>query len=153
MIHDEYDGWTPKLVADQFCDALRWVRRSTGPVGPAGIRSGQPAYIATLEEFMEDFGLPETADDEEELRPSYPLPSPEQVTRHLDALEWARVYLIPHHEGSARMLGLWAMCKITRRPFDKAVKARGLPRHAAYALRDRALSLISQGLQRDGVKP
>ena len=151
---DDYQGWTPRRVGEQLVEALRWVRRAGGAVGPAGIRSGQPAYIATLEEFMEDFGIPEVADDEEGARPMRIDPSPAQVSRYLAALEWSAIYLIPDHEGSARMLGLWAACKAHKRPFDKAVRERAnISRGAAYALRDRALSIISQGLQRDGVEP
>ena len=49
------------------------------------------------------------------------------------------------------MVGLWSLCKVSRRSFAGAVKARGISRPAAYQLRDRGLSMISQGLQRDGV--
>lgn len=150
MIQDQHEGWTPKIVGNQMIEALKWVRR-TGPVGPAGIRSGQPAYVATADEYFEDFGLRESA-DEEEAR-SYPQPSPAQISRHLAALEWPLTYLLPHHEGSARTVGLWAACKANKRPFDAAVRERGISRSFAYALRDRGLSIISQGLERDGVQP
>lgn len=153
MTPDDYHGWTPKLVSDQFVAALKWVRRYGGSVGPTGMRSGQPAYLPTFEELLEDFGIPERADDDPE-RGLEVQPSPAQISRHLAALEWPANYLIPAHDGSARMLGLWAYCKASRRPFDQAVKDQcKMSRGAAYALRDRALSIISQGLERDEVEP
>lgn len=153
MFTDEYSGWTTKIVGEQFVAAIKWVRRSGGSVGPTGIRSGQPAYLPTYEELLEDFGIPERADDEPE-NVLFVQPTPEQISRHLAALEWPADYLIPEHDGSARMLGLWAYCKATNSPFDQAVKDQcKMSRGAAYALRDRGLSIISQGLTRDEVTP
>lgn len=79
------------------------------------------------------------------------MPSHERITRHEAALEWPATYLIPDHQGSVRMLGLWAATKINKRSFARVVKARGVARNMAYQLRDQGLSLISQGLDRDGV--
>jgi hypothetical protein len=153
MIDEDLPAWTPKMVSEQFVAAIKWVRRYGGSVGPAGIRSGQPAYLPSYEELLEDFGIFERADDEEERRTQVQ-PSPEQISRFLAALEWPADYLIPAHDGSARMLGLWAYCKATRSPFDQAVADQcKMSRGAAYALRDRALSIISQGLTRDEVRP
>ena len=146
-----HDGWTPDLVGEALLDAMRWVRRHGGPAGPRGFRSGQPAYLPTFEELLEDFGIPERAGDEEEERDLILPPTPAQVSRHLAALQWPADFLCPAHIGSARMLGLWAICKVSRRSFAGAVKARGVARGIAYQLRDRGLSMISQGLDRDGV--
>ncbi|GHC45582.1 hypothetical protein GCM10007315_03810 [Gemmobacter tilapiae] len=105
--------------------------------------------------FESGWGLPERPDDDdlEACRLTIP-PSAAQITRHLSALEWPATYLVAHgHSGSAQMLGLWATCKAYRRPFDRACEARSIGRSAAYALRDRGLSLISQGLARELVMP
>ncbi|NGM47924.1 hypothetical protein G5B31_20615 [Rhodobacter sp. SGA-6-6] len=78
--------------------------------------------------------------------------SARQVSRHEAALTWPTIYLVGAGlQGSARMVGLWAACKAYRRPFSKAIEGRGVSRPAAYALRDRGLSIISQGLARDRV--
>ncbi|MGO4909536.1 hypothetical protein ACEN2J_14520 [Pseudorhodobacter sp. W20_MBD10_FR17] len=145
-----YEGWTPDLVSQAMLDAIRWVRRQGGSAGPRGMRSAMPDYVPTFEELLEDFGIPERADDEPERALEIP-PTPAQVSRHLAVLEWPADYLCPANVGSARMLGLWAACKVTRRPFAEAVKGRRVARGAAYALRDRGLSIISQGLEWDGV--
>ncbi len=77
---------------------------------------------------------------------------PAVVSRHRAALEWPAIYLCPGNVTSARMLGLWAACKAGKRPFDKALEARGgIARAHVYRYRDRGLSLIAQGLVRDRV--
>ncbi len=147
------DGWTPARAGEQLVAAMKWARFAAGRVGPAGIRSGQPAYMPTDDEYFEDFGLREVADPED-VPPMRIQPSPAQISRHEAALQWPAIYLVGEgREGSAKMVGLWAACKAYRRPFASAVKERGIPRGLAYQLRDRGLSLISQSLARDGVKP
>jgi len=74
-----------------------------------------------------------------------------QVSRHEAVLAWPATYLCPDHHGSARMCGLWAASRAYKRSFDQALKVRGVGRSLAYRLRDRGLSVISQGLDRDGV--
>ncbi len=101
---------------------------------------------------QEGWGLPEIAgDDPIDDRPIRLLPSPAEISRHLDALAWAARYLCPANAGSARMVGLWATCKASTRPFGQAVEdLRSLGRSQAYRLRDRGLSFISRGRDRDG---
>lgn len=153
----DYDGWTPKLVGEQMVEAIRWVARYGGSVGPASIRSSMPTFKPTLDDFADEgWGFPEVAadDGEHDDRPARALPSPGQVSRHMAALQWPAEYLMPVHAGSAQMLNLWLACKAARKPFDQAVKRRGtVSRAAAYSLRDRGLTLISVGLTRDGVPP
>ncbi|KQB17497.1 hypothetical protein LY44_00908 [Rhodobacter capsulatus] len=147
------EQWTPKAVGETMIEALRWAQWAAGRVGSGGIKTVALPFVVTLDEHLANgWGLPETAgDDEPDPRRLRVMPSPVQVARHEAALDWPRQYL-RDHEGSARILTLWLRCKITRKPFDAAVKARGtISRTTAYALRDRALSVISQGLDRDGV--
>jgi hypothetical protein len=108
--------------------------------------------VADFEAHCEEgWGLPEIADEPDEAFVRIQ-PSARQVTRHEAALQWPAVYLVGAGlQGSARMVGLWAACKAYRRPFAKAIEGRGVSRPAAYALRDKGLSLISQGLTRDRV--
>lgn len=146
------DGWTPQLVGEQLLEAMRWVRR-TAPAGPRGmVTAALPTVSLTLDDFLaEGWGLPEVADDDEPERELVLPPSAKQVSRHMAALQWPADYLCPQHVGSARMVGLWAACRAYRRPFSKAIEGRGISRPAAYQLRDKGLSLISQGLTRDRV--
>lgn len=111
-----------------------------------------PEAFLTDEEFAAmGWGLKESVDNPDDIPQMRVQPSPAQITRHLDALEWPMRFLCPANVGSARMLGLWAACKVFKRPFSKAIDGRGISRPAANQLRDRGLSLISQGLTRDGV--
>ena len=146
------EGWTPKLVGEALIEAIRWVRRCGGRVGPGGFATARlPEAILSLDDHLAaGWGLPETADEPEEARLVI-RPTPAQIDRHLAALQWPATYLCPANHGSARMVGLWATCKATRQPFARAIDGRGVSRPAAYALRDRGLSLIAQGLDRDGV--
>lgn len=146
------DGWTPKLVGEALVDALRWVRYAAGRTGPAGmVSAAMPEAILSAEDRLA-LGWDAAIEADAEDRPPLLLrPSAQQVSRHLEALEWPAVYLLPDHKGSARMLGLWAAYKAYRRPFDAAVKERGVHRSMAYQLRDRGLSLIAMGLTRKKV--
>lgn len=145
-----HDGWTPALVGEALIEAMHWVRRHGGPAGPRGMSSVQFNFVADLDVHLEaGWGLPEIAGEDEPEECELILPAtPAQVSRHLAALQWPADYLCPERIGSARMLGLWAVCKVSRRSFAGAVKARGVARGMAYQLRDRGLSIISQRLER-----
>ncbi|AXQ95049.1 hypothetical protein D0Z66_03710 [Cereibacter sphaeroides] len=74
-----------------------------------------------------------------------------QVTFYETVLEWPARYLCPDNVGSARCVGLWARCKARKASFAAGAEARGLAKRHAYALKDRGLSMIAQGLERDRV--
>lgn len=146
--------WTPELTGTVLIEALRWVQRHGGLVSPRGFKVTAMPFSATLDDHLaEGWGFPEIAgDDREPPPPLRVLISPAEVSRHMAALEWPALYLCPDHIGSARMVGLWAASKARRVSFSGAVKAMGtLSRLHAYRLRDRGLSIISQGLDRDRV--
>lgn len=156
--HEPIDQWTPDLVKHRMIEAIRWAQYSVGPVGPSGIRSTMPSYAPTLEERLEEgWGLPDGPDEEEErarakmLRVMLP---PDKVSETIRVLEWPARFLVPNHAGDARVLGLWLRCKVLRLSFDEAVKRRRyLDRGLAYRMRDRALRIISLGLDKAGEKP
>ncbi len=150
------DQWSPKLVGERLVEAVRWARYNVGPVGPSGMRSGLPTFAPTLEDRLaEGWGLPDGPDEEEKQMAQRRLriaPSPEKISFYLSALEWPAHYLVPHRAGDARVLNIWVRCKVYSRPFNEAVDRRQyLSRAMAYRMRDRALSTISVGLDRDGV--
>ena len=152
---EQIETWTPKRVGEAMTAALRWATYSGGKVGPAGLRGSMPSFIASLDDHLDEgWGLPEVAGDEEpgDGKRLVVQATAAQITQHEAALLWSARYLCPDYEGSARMLGLWLRCKVYRRPFDDAVKRRGtISRATAFRLRDRGLSIISTGLDRDGV--
>lgn len=145
--------WTPERVGDALVAALRWAHRAGGRVGPGGMVGARlPEAILSMEDRLElGWGLHELADPDD-APPMQVQLSAAQVSRHEAALEWPARYLCPDHAGSARIVGLWAACKARRISFDAAIKRRGtIARATAYRMRDKGLSLISQGLDRDGV--
>jgi hypothetical protein len=111
-----------------------------------------PEAILTMEDRLAlGWGLHEVADPEEE-RPLRVQLSAAQVTALEETLQWPAKYLCPAHEGSARMVGLWAACRARKSSFDGALRARKtIARATAFRLRDRGLSLIAHGLDRDEV--
>lgn len=139
-------GWTSKAVKDTLVEAVRWVRYSGGPVGPAAIRSCMPHYAATLDDHLEEgWGLPESADDELEVTEMRISPTPERVDELVDALTWISRFVTATNPGSARMLSLWLRCRVERHNFVEALGGK-VSRGHAYRMRDRALSLIAIAL-------
>lgn len=166
----DLETWTPKLVGERMVEAVRWAAFTGGKVGPGGIKGSMPSFNPTLDDHLDEgWGLPETAGDEEPGNGKRLVvqATAAQITAYEAALNWPAVYLYPAHEGSARLLCLWVRCKVHRRPFEGAIKARysrmvqrdgdkaqrewGMSRATAFRLRDRGLSIISVGLDRDGV--
>ncbi len=152
MIGREDDCWTPRRVRDCLIEALAWVKRSGGPVGPAGIKSCMPSYAATLEDHLEEgWGLPESADEAEtgdgRTKKIFIPPTSDMVEDFVRRLSWVSLYVHPTNPGSARMLALWLRCRIDRRDFGQAVDALRVGRSHAYRLRDRGLSMIAAALQ------
>lgn len=159
MMHRELppDVWTPKRVKEVLAEAVKWVRRSTGPVGPSGIRGSMPAYIPTLEDHLEEgWGLPEVAGDDEPDDRKLELPvTPERADYLMRSLSWVAVYLInDNHRGSGLMVSRWMAHSGGKGSggFNAAIRRAGVSRTHAYRLRDRGLSLIAQGLTKDGVR-
>lgn len=145
--------WTPKAVGEQLIEALRWARYSAGRTGPGGLATMRlPETILTPEDRLELGWDAAVEVDPDDLPPMRIRPSAAAITRHLSALEWPARYLVAADlVGSARMVGLWAACRAYNRPFNRALDARGIHRAFGYRLRDKGLSLISQGLDRDKV--
>ena len=147
--------WTPKLVGEQLVEAMRWVRRFGGTTGPRAYGTINLNFKASLHDHLaEGWGIPELAEyDESEAEKDDRLilpPSAAMVSRHLAALQWQADYLCPDHIGSARLTGFWAVSKARSIPFERILQGR-VSRAHAVRLKDRGLSLISQGLARDGV--
>ena len=151
------ETWTPKLVRDRMIEAVRWARYNAGPTGPAPMRSAMPAYAATLEDHLEEgWGLPEKAEGvDEEGKVTRVQLSPERVDQMIWVLDWCRLYLAKDHPGDAVILNLWLRCRVYRINFEVALKQRGFPMSGRHAdlMKDRALSTISQRLDRDGIQP
>lgn len=153
----EQPTWTPQLVRDRMIEAVRWARYNAGPTGPAPIRSAMPSYEPTLEDHLaEGWGIPEKAEGVDDQTKVLRLHlTSEQVSEMHDRLEWVARYVCPDHEGDAVILQLWLYCRVYKKSFDGALQRRRFPlsRVHAYRMRDRALSIISQRLSKEGVQP
>lgn len=150
---DLSDVWTPKLVADRLIEAVRWARYNAGRTGPAGVKAAALGYLPSDDDFaVEGWGQREKAEEEEKApQRRY---SPAKVSLLISALDWPGKYLVPADaQTSAEILHLWLRCKVYRRNFEDAIEGRARPisRASAYRYRDRALSIIAQGLTNDGV--
>ncbi|KAB2796084.1 hypothetical protein F9K87_16145 [Brucella anthropi] len=77
---------------------------------------------------------------------------PRAVSLFERALDWQGTYLLGER-GAGRVLALWLRCRITKLKFDAQLKARGWSRATAYRKRDKALSLIAQGLTNHNESP
>lgn len=140
-------------MGEALIEALRWARYAAGRTGPAGfVGMRLPEAVLSMEDRLALGWDAAVESDPEDVFQMRFRPSAAAISRHEAALHWPATYLCPDHHGSARMCGLWAASKAYRRSFDGALKARGVHRSLAYRLRDRGLSLISQGLDRDGVQ-
>jgi len=155
---DLSDIWIPRLVGEVLVDALRWAKKTAGPVGPAGFKTNRKLqrFIPTLEDHLEEgWGLPEVAGDEEEwLAPVELAIDPKRADLFMHALTWVGVYLINDgHPATGKILSLSLAHSVSRnsRAFDAALKQEGVSRRHSYRMRDKGLSIIAQALNRDQV--
>lgn len=141
---EEIECWTPGLVGKALVWALRIARKTAGSTHPRQYGSGMPEVFYTAEEIREM-----CPDEGGRKLP----PSSNDVARADSALFWQTRYLGDQPEllDASSVLKVWLRTKTHRGSFDKACDALGWARRTAYRRRDRALSVISQGLARDRV--
>lgn len=137
--------WTARLVLDELLFALRLAERIVSVLqGPA---RSWPEYAYEWTDLLAQANSGELA----KLRPMVRIRArAAEVTRMERALAWQARYLDGHTQ-PARVLAAFLRCKVRRQPFAEAIRAHGWSRSGAYAARDRGLTLIAQGLNRDGV--
>lgn len=151
----DFEVWTPELVRDALKWAVRKAQYVTGRVGPKAYGSGMPVYMHTEAEifaaqiFMDEESRETAAADRNRIR--LPL-STVAIGRLEDALVWQTRYLAaPDRVPYAEALRLWLRSKATRAKFGPLCRKAGISQRTVEWRRDRALSLISQGLTADGV--
>ncbi|ELT50983.1 DUF6362 family protein [Brucella intermedia] len=152
--HDFNDLWVPKIVDQRLTEAAKIVLRATGPTGPRGDGNVWPLfqrefsdwYDTVKDEFGNVIGHVQTAQPE---KPRFNISS-RKISRMEQAILWPMTYL-KDYDGPRRVLSVYLRCKAYRKPFSQVCKRLGWPRATAYRARDKALSLIAQGLNADGV--
>ncbi len=156
---DLSDLWVPKLVKARLVESVRIVNATAGPVGPAGYGSSLPRELVEAASRRQGDGeTPWWGHTDEGARNVVRRFSPARVSQaEIEAL-WPYRYLrdAPPPAGSdlepLLALKTWLSCKLTRGvTFEEACKACRWARGTAYRAVDRALSVIAQGLNRDGV--
>lgn len=144
------------MVKNRLIEASKWAERASGPVGPSRVRGSCPIYRATLEDHLaEGWGIPEVAgDDQPDERRLHVALSAIEVERLEDVLQWQARYLAGHVV-MGRILGLWLRAQALGKKghFERALRGLNLPKTTGYRLRDRAITTIAMGLERDGVRP
>ncbi|WP_210385619.1 hypothetical protein [Brucella anthropi] len=141
--------WTPKLVGEILVEMVRWLATHGGRVGPARLRSAMPELQMELADRLAEGWSSVQANEVTHHRHSY---GPRAVSLFERALDWQGTYLLGER-GAGRVLALWLRCRITKLKFDAQLKARGWSRATAYRKRDKALSLIAQGLTNHNESP
>lgn len=147
-MHDQdIDCWTPKLAGEVMVEAARWALTYGGPAGPASIRSSMPELAMDWIDRMAQGWESVASQEPTKKRRNY---WPAEVSQFERAIMWPLEYLADH-DGLARVLQLWLRCKITKQKFGAAVDEKKWSRATAYRNRDKALSIIAQGLHAAGV--
>lgn len=150
------DVWTPKIVGDLLIAAIKWAQQTGGRVTPRMYGQGLPDPALTsderaLEEWPQIYEI-EEFDPPKHSRRSL---SPAKVSQMERVLEWPMTYLTTleaTEPGAFRVFKVWVTCKLIKGvSFDKACDQKGWSRATAYRKKDKALSMIAQGLARDGI--
>ena len=139
----EPETWTPSAVGKALVWALKIARYTAGATHPRSYGSGLPEVIYSAEEIKEM-----------EARDLKRPPSPRQITLAEEALHWQGRYLAdqPDLVAASMILKVWLRCRVHGRKFDDECDKRGWARATAYRRRDKALAVISVGLDLDGVQ-
>lgn len=131
--------WTVDAVRQTLIDAL-WLCLVTG--GPAGPMEAAPSFWPDAPDWEED--------ETEKAKRRRARRSPARVSFLESAIRWPAEFLADH-PSEARALQLWLRCKVTKAKFVDVCQRHGIARASAYRDRDRALTIISVGLDRAGV--
>ena len=143
--------WTVKTVQDVLIDAA-WHSVRGASVGPRGVRSAMLDFHPTgAERLAEGWSYAIELDEEEEIkrRQNRRRLTPARVSFLERAAAWPMEYLADDPE-RARVLQLWLRCKVSKK-FGAEVDRVGMARATAYRQRDRALTILSVGLDRDEI--
>jgi hypothetical protein len=155
---DLSDLWIPKLVKGRLVEAVRIVNATAGRVGPRG-------FGPTLPQTIIDAASRRGGDGDTPWW-GYPGDShgaprrygPQRVTLAEVESLWPWTYLKDvdpprdSHLDLLTTLQVWIFCKVERRmTFEEACEAADWSRGTAYRAVDRGVSVIAQGLNRDGV--
>lgn len=143
--------WTVKTVQETLIDAA-WHSVMGASVGPRGVRSAMLDFHLTGAERLAEGWSYAIEVDEEELskRAKRRRLSPARVSFLERAAAWPMEYLGDDPE-RARVLQLWLRCKVSKKKFGAEVDRVGMARATAYRQRDRALTIVSVGLDRDEI--
>lgn len=142
--------WTVKLVQETLIEAA-WHCKIAVRADMPGYRAMPEFFLTGDERIAEGWDRALEADEDEKARRIRRRRiSPARVSFLERAVIWPMTYL--HDERDyARALQLWLGCKVSKRKFGEEVEQRGWSRATAYRDRDRALTIISVGLDRDGI--
>ncbi|WP_052502940.1 hypothetical protein [Brucella anthropi] len=148
-VNQNSNPWTPKLVGEVLVEMARWLATHGGRVGPVRLKSAMPELRMELADRLAEGWQSVSLNEVVGRRSSY---GPRAVSLFERAIDWQGTYLLGER-GAGRVLALWLRCRVTKLKFDAALKARGWSRATAYRKRDKALSLVAQGLTRNNETP
>lgn len=141
--------WTPALVRARLDDAMRIIPRLAGRVGPKEYGNAMPTVTEPLA-----LGQLVQMLNTGTLRLQSGPPAHSALSREIscceEAIYWPIKYLAAW-PGPRGVLHVWMRARAQREPWSRALRRARLPRSTARDARERALRLIAQGLQQDGV--
>lgn len=132
--------WTPKLVETRMIEAFRFAEKATGRIGPRGYGSGLPTPVRDAEDWQ---GAPDKG-------PLVLMLTPREVSLLEAALGWFARYC-NEERGATNCAEGFLLAKTRRIPWSRVVKTKRWSRATADRKRERAFSIIAQGLNRDGI--
>lgn len=151
-IRTEGPRWTVEHVRIRLREAARGCERLVGRVGPGSARGFWPATILEWGELVEMAGA-ETLEDFQNAR-NAGAGGARDISDLEEALRWPILYLAAaEHEAPRMTLHCWLECEARRWAFDEHYKRLGCSRRTAFRRRDAALSIILEGVIKDGVLP
>lgn len=146
------DRWTVELVEARLEEAYRTLfRSSVSGTGPRAFGNAMPEVVRQMSDLVHQAG-------NKSLRNAIAhrfkgVPTTEEVRRAEDALGWGLVYLRSEQPDLAAFANLGAMWRAWGAKITKKCADHGIQRQAFYRDRKEALTLIVEGLIKDGKAP
>lgn len=149
------DGWTVEKVRDRLLEAAHGCERLSGRIGPARLKGFWPdvdSFRDMTPADRRERELAVIAGTRPPDRSSRPL-DPRRIARIEEAIEWPGRYLdADEHARNRKALQIWLWCDVRNQKFRATCLHVGLAWRTAYWRRDAALSVILEGVIRDGVR-
>lgn len=142
------DGWSPDLVSERLVMAVKLCARTVSRPGPSASAAPWPAYAQEWGDLLAQIETNELGKGGNRVRLGA---TSRQITLMEEAIRWPGLYL-SGWPGPLRCLNMFLFAKAHRVKFNSVCKRKGIPLSTAKHGRAKAISIIAQGLQNDGIE-